>query len=237
MQNCISTCWNYKHDLTLRNLISSNKLSLLTFNKCKVSFPQVYCKSVYFVLTSADWDLFVQQCQPAVCKCSLLCQLVCSDRLPSLKRKIKSWCMTLSCLYYCWLYRQSQAHTHSDTHTQTQLWFEGIHDDRVLQTSGDLLAATHTHIHSLCHDLYGKDKDIGDKSLSAIQQHTHTHTPTRARTHTQGFQGMFFFWQRVSMFDAKWNCLTLLDLSQVLSPTVCVCAWEREKETVCIRDA
>lgn len=79
-----------------------------------------------------------------------------SNRLPSLKTKIKGWCTTLSCLYCCLLYRQSQPHTRSWAHAQTQLWHEGIHDDRVLQTSSDLLAATHTN--SLCHDLYGKEK-------------------------------------------------------------------------------
>ena len=89
------------------------------------------------------------------------------------------------------IYRQA----HIKTRIRTQRWFKGIHDNQVLQTSGDLLAAVNTHTHT----------------------HTHTLTPEELKGR------VFFFWQHVRMFDAQWNCLTLLDLSQVLSQTVCVC--------------
>lgn len=126
--------------------------------KLLVYLTQVYSKSFYFVLTSADWDLFVQPRQVLLKQPYLPACFVQQSAIHENKDK-KSPFMTLGC--FCF-YIDSHRPTHTRTQTQTQLWLEGIHDNRVLQTSG-------THTQSLCHDLYGKDKDIGDKSQSAIQ--------------------------------------------------------------------
>lgn len=65
-----------------------------------------YCQSLYFVLTSADWDLLVQRC-----KRGLIYQLGLV-----VKPEIKRWRAAPKCLRYTWLNRQTRARTRSRTH-------------------------------------------------------------------------------------------------------------------------